>query len=247
MQDITFAFVTFVNATYPYPDLMEVTLRSHRLFSKVPLILYTYGLEPNTFTECGNTVIEIAIPTEDVLPSVYYYKPYVIKDCIKRGLKAGFYIEADDILAPRCDEVQQFLSRIDTIPLSPIHQSNPDVPDSFMNPLGVYTKTQPYVHGHVLFTDKTLPFIEEWFDACMKSTGHCWDESALNCILWKHRVMDHYLPIIDPHFGDFYEPREEVTRHMNGLIILYDGCKEPRDALWLLERLFTSSSQHNNK
>jgi hypothetical protein len=107
-----------------------------------------------------------------------------------------------------------------------------------MNRLGVYTKTQPYVHGHVLFTAKNLAFIEEWFNACMISTGHYWDESALNCILWKHEVKDHYLPLIDPYFGSFLEMTEEISSHMCDLVVLYDGCKDPRNALILLETIF---------
>ena len=215
IHDISFAFVTFVNAKEPYPQIMEVCLMSHRLFSKVPLILYTHGVSPSEFTECGSNVIHVPIDSAVELPNVFYYKPYVIRDSIRRGLKAGFYIEADDILTPAADSVQDYCSRITTMPLSPIHQSPITVSDEYMRNLGTLEQTQHYVHGHVLFTASTLPFIEEWFEACMKSTGEYWDEAALNCILWKHGAKDHFMPMIDPWVGSY--PVEGA--------LLYDGSK----------------------
>jgi len=225
IHDISFAFVTFVNGTFPYPQIMEVCLMSHRLFSKVPLILYTHGVDISEFTECGPNVIHVPIDSAVELPNVFYYKPYVIRDAIQKGLKSGFYIEADDILTPAADSVQDYCSRITTMPLSPIHLSPVTVSDEYMRNLGVSEQTQHYVHGHVLFTASTLPFIEEWFEACMKSTGEYWDEAALNCILWKHGAKDHFMPTIDPWYVDY--PVEGA--------LLYDGCKNVRHGVQLVD------------
>lgn len=230
IHDISFAFVTFVNGVSPYPQIMEVCLMSHRLFSKVPLILYTHGIDKSEFTECGSNVIHVPIDPTIELHNVFYFKPYVIRDAIQKGLKSGFYIEADDILTPAADSIQDYCSRITTMPLSPKHPSPVKVSDEYMRNLRVFEQTQDYVHGHVLFTASTLPFIEEWFDACMKSTGDSWDEAALNCILWKHGAKDHFMPYIDPWHG--YYPVEGA--------LLYDGCKSTIQGLRLVNMILNT-------
>ena len=212
-HDISFAFVSFVNAQYPYPQMMQLVLASHRRFSSAPLILYTHTIEPEFFDPHPNVYI-IPIDEEHTLPSVYYYKPYVICDALKRGLQAGYYIEADDILTPACDSIQSYLPRITTIPLSPIHPDGctPPVAQGYIQAVGAKQQTQPYCHGHVLFTAACAPFLEAWFEACLRILGLHWDESVLNCLYWKEGCSDHYLPILDWGYHYFLMSPEERER-----------------------------------
>lgn len=221
-HDISFAFVTFVNAKYPYPQMMQYVLESHRLFSRIPLILYAHTIDPDFFPSYPGLYV-VPIPEDHELPSIYYYKPYVICDAVEKGLQAGYYIEADDILTPDCDSVQEYLSRITTIPISPVHPDGctPPVPADYRFALGATEATQPYCHGHILFRAACLPFLRNWFTACLQIRGLHWDESVLNCLYWKEGCRGHYLPIIDMDYNYFL--LSDAERKQFDATVPYEG------------------------
>jgi hypothetical protein len=228
-HDISFAFVTFVNHKYPYPQLMNITLESHRLFSKVPLILYTHTIDPEFFEPRENVFIVEIDPDTDV-NCIFTFKPWVITDAVHRGLKAGYYIEADDILSPWCDSVQSYLSRVTTIPISPIHVhgSTPPLPLEYIQQVGATEETQPYCHGHVLFRRECQPFLEEWLACTQRINGFNWDESVLNALYWKYKCKGHFLPIIDPGQGFFTHPYFGPECQSQEIVtpITYHGSKD---------------------
>lgn len=94
------------------------------------------------------------------------------------------------------------------------------------------SKTQHYIHGHVLFNSSCLPFIEEWLYHCVKS-NHFFrnaDETVLNLMYWKYNCKNHYLKIIDPWYENFYnEPNSRK------IACTFHGCKEPNIQKKLLD------------
>jgi hypothetical protein len=93
-------------------------------------------------------------------------------------------------------------------------------PDKDLNILNV-TKTQHYIHAHVLFKNTNLSFLQEWYDNCFKSLNFInADETVLNCMYWKYNCKNHYLYVIDPWYEFFYNQPENRNK-----ICTYHGCK----------------------
>lgn len=227
---IPFAYVTFVNDHPTYIDLMRTTIQSIKKFSRYPLILYYVTTQPtqhHPFATDDDQLI-VRVLHNISLPNIYYYKPYVIKDALQQGLRGGYYIESDDVLTPLADDyLTQHIMGVQKIPLSPIHPDNVDIPAIDYVMAGCAERTQFYVHGHVLFTAECLAFITEWLDICLHSAGHSYrnaDETVLNMMYWKKKCTRHYLPIIDPWYEKFYQPKNNHYRHT---AVTFHGCKDP--------------------
>lgn len=229
-----FAFVTFVNNNIKYINLMKSTIKSVELFSNYPLILYCVDIpiEINTFKASDKCIIKNITCPEYLKNSIYYLKPYIILDSIKNGLKNGYYIEADDLVTPNCNSIINYLSKIDKYPISPIHPIDNIISTNFMTNLNVFSKTQHYIHAHVLFKDSNLKFIEEWLENCKISTGECWDESVLNCMYWKYNLKNHYLEIIDPEYNSIHSDNNIIKT-----AITLHGCKNPHEHNKILNKM----------
>jgi len=230
--NMDFAYVTFVNNNYLYKELMKSTILSNQYFSKYPIIVYCVDIpeHDNPFIQSDKCIVR-NIRNIDVC-HIFNYKPYVIIDAIKNGLKSGYYIESDDLLTPNSDTIIKNLALLDKYPISPRHPNNVDISTDFMNNLGVASKTMAYIHAHVLFKNTNIDFLTEWFNNCLKSFGECWDESALNCTYWKHGLTNHYLDVIDPYYTVFFENEGII----NSIITLH-GCKDPRIHSSILDRM----------
>lgn len=236
-----FAYVSFVNFHQNYIDLMKSTILSVLHFSKHPFIIYCVNfphsfISKNTneiFGTNNNNRIILRFITNHSITNIYYYKPYVIADALKQGLEAGYYIESDDILTPFADDfLISKLSLISYIPLSPIHPDDVDIPPQDMSIASCEKKTQHYIHGHVLFTHYCLPFILQWLSICLSSSPHHSfrnaDETVLNIMYWKYNCENHFLPIIDPWYENFYTTSILSSQKNTPMIICsFHGCKNP--------------------
>ena len=225
-KENNFYYVTFVNNNKIYLDLLEVLIESIKIFSKYSIIVYFVSV-PNDIVskfsrEYGNKIVCRQI--EDFgLISIYYYKPYIILDAIKNGLENGFYIDVDNVITKYCDDIVSVLDKLTDIPISPIHPDDVDIPKYYMQNLGLNTdRTQHYVHAScLLFKKSNLEFLKEWYNNCLKSRFAFWDETCLNCTYWKYNCKEHYLPIIDPYFDQFYSKSDNFNQ-----IYTYHGCKD---------------------
>ena len=221
-----FSYVTFVNENEQYLELLEILIDSIKEFSKYSLIVYFVSV-PNEkiekIVEYGNGRV-IARKIDDLgLLSIYYYKPYAILDSIKNGLENGFYLDCDCVLTKNCDDITLELSKLDEVPISPIHPDDVEIPKYYMQNLGLNTgRTQHYVHAScLLFKSSNHRFLNDWYENCLKSRFAFWDETCLNCTYWKYNCRSHYLPIIDPYFEQFYEG------NVSNYTLIYHGCKDP--------------------
>lgn len=231
-----FAYVSFVNDNQLYIELMKTTIDSVLKFSKHVLIIYLVNVPENkvekNFPKSERIIYR---HINNSLPSIYYYKPWIIIDSIRKGLESGFYIEADDILTPNCDTMETIAESLSELPISQIHPSDCTPSANILNTLGVIEKTQPYIHAHVLFKNTNIKFLEEWLEDCMKVKELFWDESALNCMYWKYNCKNHYLPHDSPWHETFYsEPNTRSVR------ISYHGCKDPK----IQRNLFNDMVEH---
>ena len=237
-----FAYVSFVTQNEPYPSLMRETIRSVLTFSKHPIIVYCIDFKSEPF-EKNNLVIQRLVKSTDYpeIKHVFHWKPWIILNALLNGLKTGQYIEADDVITPHADSLENMTDPVFT--MSPIHpDQDGTLPYNHMNRLGVPSKTQPYVHGHVLFCESNRPFIYTWYDNCKKTIDLQWayDESALNCTLWKSNAKDKYLPMFDPYYLGFYE-----TPSLRDTAFMFHGCKDPIKQSKLLDDMiahYSSSS-----
>lgn len=222
-----FAYITFVNNHPTYLTLMQILIQSVVEFSKYKLFIYLVGVSNEIALSIFGDYYKYQkqinfkhVSNNLKFSSIYYYKPYIIIDALKTIIKSGYYIEADDILTPFCDRIVYEVDKLNEIPISPIHPDDVFIPRDQIDFMGKWiTKTQHYVHGHVLFKDTNLHFIEEWFQACFKGTYRNADETALNILYWAYNCKNHYLPMIDPYFEEFYtkpENRENVYTYHGG-------------------------------
>jgi len=218
-----FAYVSFVNNNQIYIDLMKTTIQSVIDFSKYKFIIYCINIPNKVFEDHDRIIIR---NIDDTIANIYYYKPFVIADAIKKGLRSGYYIESDDVLTPIADSYLYYHSfSIKNIPLSPIHPDDYIVPETDMKMLDIeLSKTQPYIHGHILFNSSCLSFIEEWFYHCNKSNYlfKNADETVLNLMYWKYKCKNHYLNIIDPWYENFYS--KSIYKNT---ACTFHGCKDP--------------------
>jgi hypothetical protein len=134
------------------------------------------------------------------------------------------------------------LGNITTIPLSPIHPDDVALPWLDYKMASCDQKTQHYIHGHVLFTISTKPFIQEWLDTCLRHPHYHYrnnDETVLNLVLWKHNCRNHYMPLIDPWYENFDDNQYRDTA------VTYHGCKDPtiqHNLLQSMKRYYYQSS-----
>ena len=225
-----FAYVSFVNNNNNYINLMKTTIESVIHFSKHKFIIYCVDIPEKVFEDNDQIIIR---NITDKLSNIYYYKPFVIADAIKKGLKSGYYIEADDVLTPFADEyLHNHSLSLKNIPISPIHPDDVDIPTKDMIFAGITKKTQHYIHGHVLFNSDCLLFIEEWLHICTTSSNHSFrnaDETVLNLLYWKYNCKQHYLEIIDPWYEFFY------SDYPKNKMVSFHGCKDPNTQKKLFE------------
>jgi hypothetical protein len=231
------AFVTF--ATENYFSLLEVTIKSIHAFSIRPIIAYGINADIPFDTNKYPRLIKRRIDEHAGL-NIYFQKFNII---IQSNVTYGIYIESDDIANYRVDDLFKQCRKIKAYPLCPIHPLDPQNQQQFMNLLGVKKKTNPYVHGHILFSAKCIPFLEECLNAARTmgtNMGANWDETILNVMLWKHGVHDFYLPIFDPYYVLYEDYLHDICpKGCFGVIDyhLIHGCKDASVANAILEIL----------
>jgi hypothetical protein len=224
-----FAYITYINENEQYINLLNILIKSVKLFTKYKLIVYLVNFKDKTkFKDEEQIYFKYY---NNNLPSIYFYKPFIIYDSLINGLVNGFYIDSDCIITKNCDKIFNKIDLIQNIPLSPIHPDDVVINEIYLN-LFNCNKTQNYVHAScVLFTKNCKDFIQKWKENCFYIHSLFWDETALNCTLWSYNCEKHYLNIIDPWYEYFYN-----GGNMNDIFILH-GCKDSNIQNKLLDEI----------
>jgi hypothetical protein len=234
-------FVTFL--TRNSEQLTSVLLKSVLQFSKHPIVVCGVDYEPVLPFRSDQIICKQINNTRR--QSIYYQKFNCI---LNSGIRNGVYVEGDDILNYRIDELFDECP-VDNFPKAPKHPQDPDNQQRIMSRLNIQRKSQEYVHGHIIFSESCKGFIEECYAVCQHigKVEANWDETVLNVLLWKYGRTDTATKyVFDPYY-DMYryylaqEHKETDFLHgYKGLKLAYHmihGSKNPQEANMIFERL----------
>ncbi len=235
-EQIEEGFVTFATASY-FP-LMEVAIASVHAFSTRPIVVYGIDADVPFDTNKYPRMIKRRINKPKDM-NIYFQKLNAI---IQSNIKYGIYIESDDVVNYCIDDLFSWCHKVGEYPLCPIHPEDPNNQHSLMGQLGVSHKTNPYIHAHMVFSYKCIPFLKECYKLApqLNHMGASWDETLLNVMLWKYGVSDYYLPAYDPYFANithYLDGTQPSTYPVPVEYYMFHGCKDPKQALEILEVL----------
>ena len=245
-------FVSFTTNNN-YCELSEIMIKSLNNFSNYKIILYCVDFDKPSYANNYKNLICKRLDWNNKF-NIFYLKPLIILDAITNmGVKNGIYIESDDIATKNIDNLFKECERISDYPLCPIHPCDPNNQQNVMDKMNVSKKkTMPYIHGHVVFTDKTKLFIKEWCDTCIKlgnRTCANWDETILNVLFWKHKINDYINYIYDPYYSYIDDPdilnwgcyidikKKYNTEVSFNKIYMFHGCKNKEVSMRILEKI----------
>ncbi len=226
-------FVTFATADY-FP-LLEVTLESVHEFSTRPIVAYGVNADIPFSTEQFPRLIKKRVNVDLSRLNIFAIKPWILLDV---NIKYGVYIEADHIANAHVDDLFDFAHAVKEYPLCPYHPQQPDNQQPIMQLLNVTRKSMPYIHAHPLFSPLCRPFIEEWYQMCLRyiNLAQCFDETILNVLLWKHNATK-YVPLYGAFYmrhQGFFEGKNQENPYEYCMI---HGCKDPAEARRILKSL----------
>ena len=233
------SFVSFTTNNN-YCQLSEIMIKSLNVFSKHKIILYCVDFDkPNYYDKYDNLICK-RIDWKNKF-NIYYLKPLIILDAITNmGVEKGIYIESDDIATKNIDNLFKECERITHYPLCPIHPRDPNNQCHVMRRLRIKNKTMPYVHAHVVFTNKTKSFIEEWYATCIdfgNGVRANWDETVLNTLFWKHNINDYINYFYDPYYVNFFNKEWMEDEEKINKTYMFHGCKDLKKAQEILEKM----------
>lgn len=243
-EEIEEAFVSF--STPAYFGILQVMLESVHTFSTRPVVVYGINCDIPFCQEKFPRLIKRRINNNRFTeghPSICYMKFPIIYES---NIKYGVYIEADDIANVGVDSLFDQARRVQKFPLCPIHSDDPSNQEYIMKFLRVAYKTNPYVHGHIVFSKECFNFLKECYGVCLKigDVGANWDETVLNVMLWKYKVKNWYLPLYDPFYttvNNYLKGKFSCVRFEKINYFMLHGCKDPQKARRVLQKLVAHS------
>jgi hypothetical protein len=225
-----FAYVAYSDANPLYLGLLKLLVDSVICFSKHNIIVYLINVDKSCINPfLYDKRINVRLITIK-LPNIFCYKPYIIADAIYNGLKHGCYLDCDGLITPHADKICKISETLQKIPISPIHPDDVTPDKKWMQSLGINCKTQHYVHGHVIFKHTNISFIEEWYNLSLVIDRLFFDETALNFTYWNHGCSNHYIPICDPYYDEYY-----LNTKTRDSMYIFHGCKNLEKQTKLLE------------
>jgi hypothetical protein len=100
-------------------------------------------------------------------------------------------METDDVVNYNVDVLFEVLHVWPhPVPLSPRHPNNPMDYGQYLLQHNVSKSTTPYIHAHMIWTYRALPFLKELHSLLQQGHfyGVNYDETAVNVMLWKARA-----------------------------------------------------------
>lgn len=176
------AFVCFVDPGYQH--LLPSFLKSHNLFSSRPILVFGVNVEPNV-DGFPKAISRSLLPAHH---SIYFNKIKIVLEALSL-FDSVAYIEPDSVMNYRIDDVWEILEHANVSHPLLIRHSNfvNEGHEGFMQLLGVKKRSMLYVHGHIMATRSSVPFLLDAFQSSQTGLfqGWTWDEGLLNVWLWK--------------------------------------------------------------
>ena len=242
------AFVTF--ATQNYFPLLKVLLDSIKAFSSKPIIAFGINANIPFSSKEYPFLLKKRIDVDLRRVSIFSQKARII---LESNIRLGVYVEADDVVNHGVDNLFELARKVEEYPLCPIHPKDPNDQQKLMMAMGVTSKSMPYVHGHIIFSERCIAFIREWYGMCLKYTHLApnADETVLNVLLWKYNVKE-YVSVFDPYYGtlDDYMNDQIPISYKDFYPInyyMFHGCKDPERARDILDRLIKFSNEKKER
>lgn len=207
-------FIVF--CTSNYEDLLEILVKSVHKFSTRHILAYGVDYEITLKKDKYPRLLKKTIKQSDCGVNIFTCKPYSI---MITNTSYGVYFDVDNVAGHYIDKLFEVLKAWDgPHPLSPVHEKDPRNQDYFMERFKIRAKSQPYVHGHVLWKSNHKKFVKEWWELAQQVDGSNFDETALNLVLWKHNYK-HTACKYDPYisFSEYYLKDQD---HNDGVPII---------------------------
>ncbi|UJR24649.1 hypothetical protein I4U23_006023 [Adineta vaga] len=235
------AFVTFCNNNPLYLSIFEVLLDSIHTFSTRHIIAFGIDVDLNIDTKKYPRLIKRRISQRDCGPSVYFCKIHAI---VSSNVEYGVLMETDDVVNYNVDVLFDVLHAWPyPVPISPRHPDDPHNYFDFMKEFNVSKRTTPYLHAHMIWNYRAMPFLRNLQSVLHQGHFHGanYDETAVNVMLWQAKA-DHTLCKYDPFFSysEVYERWPIITncsKYCHTVFLTLHGSKEARTSAALLERL----------
>ena len=110
---------------------------------------------------------------------------------ISSNVDYGVLMETDDVVNYNIDMLFDVVHAWPyPLPLSPRHPDNPENYENYMRNHNVSKRTTPYMHAHMIWNYRALPFLREvqFFLQHGDFQGANYDETAVNVLLWKAKA-----------------------------------------------------------
>jgi len=250
---MTKGFVTFVNANEKYLKLNDILIESILHFTDLEVEVNAINFD---FCHNSDRVISKRINlNQENFATICYAK---ISSSLTSNFDIGLQLDADMIVTPDIVKVFDMIEENHSFIKGSRHPWNGPFSRSHFETLqrvGGNKITQPYIHATYLFTKNSKNFLQEALDnafAMHKDNFHPvnFDETILNCLLWKYEKEDCFVDCYDPYFEVFkskigmkteqrFDHRLPYTDIENFPVNFYlsHGCKDPIEARSILNTL----------
>ena len=236
-------FVTFVNADPTYSALNDILIESVLNFTDLPIEVNSINFN---FKHSSERVYckRINIQTEDY-SNICYAKTTA---SLNTNFDVALQLDSDMIITKESVQLFDLIDPDERFVLGSLHPKDPCNQGNIMSYYGIDKKTQPYIHATYLFTKNSKDFlseVEEMKNHLIKKqiTPINFDETILNCALWKHNRKTSFTDCYDPYFELFFclTPRKPLYAGYENLPkvkhLICHGCKDPIVAKKIYEEI----------
>ena len=263
-KEISEGYVTFVNNKQPYLELTNILVDSILEFSTRPVEVFAINFD-YTYKLNEKRIIRRRINTiSESFREICFCKTYAT---LNSSFDYGIQCDSDMIITPEADRLFEDCYDIENLPKGCLLYHDPNNQEYMMNYLNVKEKTQPYVYGSYLFNYTCKKFFSELYSIEQSVFNftyeqiQCHDETLLNVLLWKYnskKYVDLYIPYYE-YFIDIYlnnlnkeiisiKPENATYNELKNVnYYICHGCKDPKQAREILERIKNKNDKNKNK
>ena len=213
-------FITFVNNHPTYRKLNDILIESVITLTDVDIEVNSINFD---FCHSSKKVINkrINLKNEDY-ENICYAKTY---SSLSTDFDVAVQLDSDMIVTRESIDLFDLIDPKENFVLGSIHPLDPNNQQNVMSEYDITSKSQPYIHATYLLTKNSKSFLREVYEMeqHLLRKGirpHNYDETVLNCALWKHKKINCFVDCYDPFYKCFLH---SFTKEK----LLYHGYKNP--------------------